>query len=515
MESLSDLNTERRVRRFGLPALSHVLVGLFVALVVVSAPLAVPATALADTSVATSTVATASRPYSSNPFISSPARKTWYRIPAIITNARGDLLAFAERRNNSNKTDLGNFDIVMRKSTNGGHTWGPLKVVANDGANTVMSPVPVLDRATGDILLITCIHTTSGGSKGAFMQRSTDGGDTFTPLLQGSFRPRGSWKGGVPGPGSGIVLANGPHAGRILVAFGYKSANRYGGYGMYSDDGGRSWVTGYDQAGTAGKVGYIEGTLAELSDGTVVISYRDRFASDPAKTRYTAYSTDGGQSLSSGFTRQSNLRINPVEASLLNPTGTFSGLLLFSAPSATARGNPKLRRDMAIFTSSDHGLTWSKPYHLDLEPRQAAYSDQVQVGDGGVGVLYETGKTSWGERITFRYIPLAELTNPTLAASSVKASLSARSVSTTRRVTVKTTVAVKGIGSPSGNVHVKYTRTTGASGQVSAGLSFANRGLRYVTLPKLKRGSYRISVTYSGTSRISAKTVSVGTLTVR
>ena len=516
MESLSDLNAERRVRRFGPPALSHVLAGLFVALVVVSAPLAVPATALADTSVATSTpAANTTTLYSSSPFVSSPAKKTWYRIPAIMKNAAGDLLAFAERRDNDTSNDRGNFDVVMRKSTNGGRTWGPLKVVANDGANTVMSPSPVLEPATGDVLLITCIRTTKDVYKGIFMQRSTDGGDSFTALSESQIQPRGSWKGGLTGPGHGLVLTSGSHAGRILIALGYRKSNYYGGYGIYSDDGGRSWATGYDQADKSGKIGYIEGTVAELPNGELIIGYRDKLATTPGKTRYYAYSSDGGESLSTGFTQESNLKIHSVEGSLLNAIGTHSDLLLFSSPAYTSAADRSLRRDMAIFVSKDQGVTWAKPYYLELESKPASYSDLVQVDDGTVGILYETGKARWRERITFRQVRLNELISPTKVASSLKASLSAHAVTRTRKATVKTAVAVKGIGSPAGKVSVRFTRTTGTSGTVTVTLTYSNKGTRYVSLPKLKRGSYRISVTYSGTSRISAKTVSAGTLTVR
>lgn len=504
MNSASNTNTGWRGPRFRLPARLCALAGILAILTAGSAIVAAPLAAAASVPTV-----------SSSPFVSSPAHKTWYRIPAIIKNAQGDLLAFAERRDNDTSNDRGNFDVVMRKSSNGGLTWGPLKTVANDGANTVMSPSPVLDPATGDVLLVTCIRTTRDTYKGIFMQRSTDGGDTFTPLSQSQIKVGGNWKGGLTGPGHGIVLRNGEHAGRILIALGYRRSGYYGGYGVYSDDGGRTWRTGFDQADTSGKIGYIEGTIAELPDGRLVIGYRDKLATTPGKTRYYGYSSDGGESLSTGFAPQSNMKIHSVEGSLLSPTGTQGGLLLFSAPAYTSAADRTLRRDMAIFVSRDAGVTWGKPYHVELESKPAAYSDLVQIDDGTVGILYETGKVKWRERIVFRQISLTELANPTLIASSLKASLTARRITTSRRGTVKAAVAVKGIGSPAGQVKVKFTRTTGASRTVTVTLTYSNRGTKYVTLPKMKRGTYKITVTYTGTSRIAAKTVSAGTLTVK
>jgi sialidase-1 len=488
---------------------------LTVASIALASACAAPAIASAATPALTATPTVSSAPlYSSSPFVSSPSHHTWYRIPAIVMNSQGDLLAFAERRDNDGSDDRGDFDIVLRRSTDGGRTWGILRTIADDGANAILSPAPVVDPATGDVLLFTSIKDTKGVSKGLFLQRSTDGGTTFTPLSASRITVAG-WKGGLTGPGHGIVLRSGEHAGRIVVALGYRTSTYYGGYGIYSDDGGRSWRAGYDGADRSGHIGYIEGTIAELPGGGLVISYRDKLATTPGETRYYAYSYDGGETLATGFAAQSEMKIHSVEGSLLNPAGTYGGLLLFSAPSYTSAADRTLRRDMAIFVSTDAGATWRTPYHLELESKPAAYSDLVQLDDGTVGVLYETGTVKWRERIVFRQIRLADLANPAKVASSVKAGLSARSVTAAHRATVRVTVAIKGVGSPIGKVRVTFTRTSGASGSVMITLTYSNRGTRYVTLPKLKRGTYRISVTYGGTSRIAAKTVSAGTLTVR
>ena len=67
-----------------------------------------------------------------------------YRIPAIIKDSNGDLLAFAEGRVNG-CNDFGNVDIVMKRSSDHGRTWSELQIVANNKRLQVGNPAPVLD----------------------------------------------------------------------------------------------------------------------------------------------------------------------------------------------------------------------------------------------------------------------------------------------------------------------------------------------------------------------------------
>ena len=81
-----------------------------------------------------------------------------YRIPALIRAKDGTLIAFAEARKNS-CSDTGDIDLVMKRSSDNGETWGPLVKIWDDGANTCGNPAPVLDETTGTIhLLLTWNH---------------------------------------------------------------------------------------------------------------------------------------------------------------------------------------------------------------------------------------------------------------------------------------------------------------------------------------------------------------------
>ncbi len=83
---------------------------------------------------------------SSVPYVSGDGGYDTYRIPATVVTGRGTVLAFAEGRHNS-AGDTGNIDVVLRRSTDGGCTWGPAAVVAAGDGDTRGNPAPVVDPA--------------------------------------------------------------------------------------------------------------------------------------------------------------------------------------------------------------------------------------------------------------------------------------------------------------------------------------------------------------------------------
>ena len=457
--------------------------------------------------------AAASTQCSSTPFRSSPSKHRWFRIPAVIRTDAGTLVAFAERRDTNDGTDMGNYDIVTTRSTDRGCTWSAYQVIGNDAANRVSNPVPIVDATTGSVLLfsVVTVRPGSGGAgKGLYLQTSSDDGRTFSALLSHPVRPDGSYKGGLTGPGHGLQLTV-THPGRLILPLGYKTTSgRYGAYGIYSDDHGLTWHTGFDQQDTTGKVQFLEGTLAELPSGDLFISFRDKHPGAKAgAARQYAISKDGGTSLNGPFRRLS-LNVVSVQGSALALTGTHRNELLFSAP---ADPTLTLRRDMTIFVSSTGGSSWGKKYQVELESRPGSYSDLVQLDDTSVGILYETGTVTWKERIAYRSIAVPALTHPVLVASRVSYSRSTRPTTSSGRAKIMTTVTVKGITSPPGRVTLTYVGN-GTTRTASVKLTYSNRGVRAITLPKLKTGKYRLTLTYSGTGRIAKATRSAGTLTV-
>ena len=78
-------------------------------------------------------------------FVSGTEGYKAFRIPALLKLPSGDLLAFAEGRVKG-PSDWGNIDMVMKRSTDGGNTWSPLQVVVDYDTLQVSNPGPVLDR---------------------------------------------------------------------------------------------------------------------------------------------------------------------------------------------------------------------------------------------------------------------------------------------------------------------------------------------------------------------------------
>ncbi|MFF4830360.1 exo-alpha-sialidase [Streptomyces sp. NPDC001315] len=358
---------------------------------------------------------------SSVPYVSGEGGYDTYRIPATVTTRRGTVLALAEGRR-SGAGDTGDIDVVLRRSADGGCTWGPMTVVAAGDGDTRGNPAPVVDPRTGAVVLLTSYNSgavteaqimrgevTPEQGRRVFVQRSGDDGRHFTPPrdITAEVKPAG-WRWYATGPGHAVALTRGPHAGRLVVPANHsatppagsadtgREARYYGAHALYSDDGGRSWRLGFVDDSYDGVNNSNESSAAQLPDGRLYFSSRDQSGTS-AGNRLDSYSSDGAKTLSRPYAVQPTLNEVPVvEGSVLQLLGPGAPLL-FSGPSV-----PTARRAMAIWRSVDGGVSFEKV--VTLSARRAAYSDLVQVGRGTVGVLYETGVAGAYERIEFRRV---------------------------------------------------------------------------------------------------------------
>lgn len=78
---------------------------------------------------------------------------TAFRIPGLVVSNEGTLIAIAEARLATWQDDLAEDDIAVKRSEDGGKTWGPLIIAASDGRNTLNDPVPVV-LPSGRILIM-------------------------------------------------------------------------------------------------------------------------------------------------------------------------------------------------------------------------------------------------------------------------------------------------------------------------------------------------------------------------
>lgn len=335
----------------------------------------------------------------------------------------GTVLAFAEGRHDG-AGDSGPIDVVLRRSSDGGCTWDPLRVVTAGDGDTRGNPAPVVDPRTGRIVLVTSSNSgavteaqimrgevTAHQGRRVFVQTSRDDGLRFSPPrdITAEVKPPG-WRWYATGPGHAIALRHGPHAGRLVVAANHsaappkgstatgRDAKYYGAHAIYSDDGGRTWHLGFADRTYDGRVNANESSVAELPDGRLYFSARDQGGTSPGN-RLDTYSSDGGETLDRPYAIQPTLNDVPVvQGSVLQLQGARAPLL-FSGPSV-----PTARRSMALWRSTDGGATFTKA--VTLSSWRAAYSDLVQLGGGRVGVLYETGAAGPYDTIEFRRLRL-------------------------------------------------------------------------------------------------------------
>ncbi|GAA3523792.1 exo-alpha-sialidase [Amycolatopsis ultiminotia] len=353
----------------------------------------------------------------------NPHQETGYacfRIPAIVHSASGTLLAFAEGRRD-NCGDTGDIDLVLKRSTDGGSTWSPLQVVNRGGGDTHGNPVPIVDTATGRIVLITTYNKGRDDDQACDVpcpraphsQYSDDDGRTWSGPVDISAQAKlpewDSWY--ASGPVHGIRLAYGRHAGRLVFGVnaersdGTDSVQNYAAL-VYSDDHGRSWHVGAvdsypHPAGRSYAQKPSEVSVAELPDGTIYAGGREQDGTDVGNRDY-ALSRDGGETFSGPFTAIPDLVTPMVQGSLLRLERPGGERLLFASPADTDH-----RRWMTIRSSYDHGRSWENADQgTRITSDWSGYSDLVQLSgpqepNARIGLLYEGGAVDARDEIRF------------------------------------------------------------------------------------------------------------------
>ncbi|OEV13507.1 sialidase family protein [Streptomyces nanshensis] len=368
-------------------------------------------------------------PYETSvPFRAGSEGYASFRIPAVVRAPDGALLAFAEGRVESSG-DTGHIETVVRRSADGGRSWGALSVVASYGTGTAGNPAPVVipageggEAAGGRVVLVSVTNAADAteerirrgevsaeDGRRVWVRHSTDSGVSWSEpreITESAKLPQWRWY--ATTPGHAVRLEHHRHAGRLVVPANHSlppedggtgTEGRYnGGHDLLSDDGGETWRIGYTDDDTDGWVNVNETTAAELPDGRLYFNTRTE-AIAPER-RADAYSEDGGESLLAPFAPQPQLVAPVVEASVLQLHDP--DVLVFSAP-----GDPVERRRMTLRASWNGGGDWWSVHTVDDRP--AAYSDLVRADGHTLGLLYETGDEGPYDTVEFRRIPVAEL----------------------------------------------------------------------------------------------------------
>ncbi|MFI1761266.1 exo-alpha-sialidase [Streptomyces sp. NPDC020800] len=334
-----------------------------------------------------------------------------FRIPAIVRTTDGTLLAFAEGRV-LNCGDAADIDIVVKRSTDGGRTWGPLQVVNQGAGDTHGNPAPIVDRDTGRIWIAETYNTGRTDSAGCsipcdrtpHLQYSDDDGLTWSAPrdLSPEILPAdwNSWY--ATGPVHGIQLTRGRYAGRLVFGVNTEtwdgsrvSANHAAL--IVSDDHGGHWRIGASDTWPIAGDGTFrqkpsELTLAERTDGSILVSGREQDGTDLGHRTQTA-SRDGGTSFTAPFQDLPDLYAPMVQGSMLR----VGDRILLACPA-----DPDRRRTMMIRSSYDGGRTWdSVDRGTVVTTDWSGYSDLVRADHDTVGLLYEGGAVDARDEIRF------------------------------------------------------------------------------------------------------------------
>jgi sialidase-1 len=309
------------------------------------------------------------------------------RFPNVVVATDGTVVATWGREN-----------MRVRRSEDGGKTWGPEITVANPGFQGGGTTV---DEKSGDILFfIEESHPVSPLT----VYRSKDQGKTWK---EDNVTIKPNSLGHIPSMHMnerGITLKYGDYDGRLI------RPTRYYGSGngrefwdehytnaIYSDDGGKTWQASepFPAYGTG------EAAIEELSNGKLYYNSRRHKSTDGLnpRMRYSAWSTDGGKiwkdlSVSEELPDGDQNRDYGLMAGLVRLPVEGYDILLFSNIES-----PDGRYHGTVWASFDGGKTW--PEKRLVEEGSFAYSSMSagRKGTPSEGLIYLLYESDRGAKI--------------------------------------------------------------------------------------------------------------------
>ena len=336
-----------------------------------------------------------------------------YRIPAIVKNKSGELIAFSEGRVD-HAGDYGNVDIVYKISKDGGKTWGNLQVAADYDKLQAGNAAPVVDihdpqHPNGRIFLF---YNTGNahehevregkGLREAWYITSTDGAKTWSepvnittqvhrpnqPTSNPAYTFVEDWRAYANTPGHALQFDSGKYKGRLYIPANHSSGEPkqagkdYFAHAYYSDDHGKTFKI-------ADKITFEGGNetmAAQISDTDLYMNTRNQQGN--VRNRIISYSSDGGATWDTTF-YDKNLPDPVNQGSTLSwKKGKKYILAVCNAADEKSRDNLTLR------LSKDRGKTWYYNKVIAKAPQDykgayTAYSDIVLVKKNQIGILYE------------------------------------------------------------------------------------------------------------------------------
>jgi len=331
-----------------------------------------------------------------------------YRIASLVTTKKGTLLAFCAARKGKGG-DWDPINIVMRRSTDSGKTWEPMKVLVSKDSLPCDNATPIVDYQTGDVHILYQIDYAR-----CYYIKSADDGKTWSSPVEitstiDEFKKVYPWVVLAPGPGHGIQLTSE----RLVVPFwlsnggGKEFGPNHRGHrpsivvSVYSDDHGKTWKAG-EVAVPDNDVTVIpnETSCIQLADGRVLFNSRNESIN---YRRLFTYSNDGAIGWSTPvfadaffepicFGSMCRYSLQPYQSKnrilFCNPDSRHDPWVA-EKPSTPRSARNRHRTNLTIRMSYDEGVTW--PVSKVIDPGISGYSDIAITPDGIIHVLYEGG----------------------------------------------------------------------------------------------------------------------------
>lgn len=362
--------------------------------------------------------------------VQDPETKRIFSIYDMFPEGKGIFGMSSQKEEAYKKIDGKTYQILYREGEKGAYTIRENGTVYTpDGKATdyrvVVDPVKPAysdkgDLYKGDQLLGNIYFTTNKTSpfriaKDSYlwMSYSDDDGKTWSAPQDITPMVKADWMKflGV-GPGTGIVLRNGPHKGRILIpVYTTNNVSHLDGSQssrvIYSDDHGKTWHAGeavndnrqvdgqkiHSSTMNNRRAQNTESTVVQLNNGDVKLFMRGLTGDLQVAT-----SKDGGVTWEKDIKRYPQVKDVYVQMSAIHTMHEGKEYIILSNA-----GGPKRENGMVHLARVEENgeLTWLK--HNPIQKGEFAYNSLQELGNGEYGILYEhTEKGQNAYTLSFR-----------------------------------------------------------------------------------------------------------------
>ena len=230
---------------------------------------------------------------------------------------------------------------------------------------------------------------------------SDDNGQTWSNPVNISGMVKEDWmKFCGTGPGFGIEIQNGEHAGRLVFPIYYTNNGGFQSSAcIYSDDGGVTWQRGMSPNDARGEgMGdsqnpnfsqqLTESQIIELNSGNLLQFMRNTGGSGLVAV---SRSTDGGATWSAPVNTQATEVYCQLSVLHYGTTEDGKDRVILSNPGGSGRNNGTLRIGVVTETDDSFSIEWTESKMFS--PGNYAYSCLTDMGDDMIGLLYEKSNT--------------------------------------------------------------------------------------------------------------------------